>query len=173
MVTSAPVCSHFHRALSERVAQRETSRLRRPAPKTRVVPLLRNAPGGRLQAFVLIHLRDGKKEGGSDGKRDEAVKRGRSFPELARVSGVVAQGCRTRRLSTEDRFHSKLGHFLERCSTPSPSYPACLRSYPAAEDAIREEPQTAGTRQGNALGERCGAAVVSGGGGTLSGAIVL
>lgn len=109
------------------------------ASPTRVVPLLRNAPGGRLQAFVRIRLSEAKKEGGRDGKRDGAVRRGRSFLGLARVSGVVAQGFRTHRLSAEDSFHSELGH-LERCYTPAATYPAWLRSYPAAEDAIGEEP---------------------------------
>lgn len=54
------------------------------------MPLLRNVPGGRLQAFVCIRLSEAKKEGGRDGKGDGAVRRGRSFLGLARVSGVVA-----------------------------------------------------------------------------------
>lgn len=55
------------------------------------------------------------------------------------MSGVVAQGFQTHRLSAEDRFHCDLGH-LERCFPPAETHPAWLRSYPAAEDAIGEEP---------------------------------
>lgn len=70
------------------------------------------------------------------------------------MSGVVAQSSRTHRVSAEGRFPLQTQTFLERCYTPVAIYPACHRSYPAAEDAIREEPHRLQVRvKVNALGE--------------------